>query len=334
MSPSPTLLILLFAILLFGFLDGFHTSASVVATVISSRAMRARHALWLAAVAELVGPFLFGVAIAQTIGRDLADPSSLTAAAVLTAVLSSILWKLFTWWRAIPSSPAFSLVGGLVGAVLAGSGASALSGPGLVRILLSLVGSPIVGLLAGYLIMRLTLLLVQGATPRINLLFKRAQLLTTVGLALSHGTNDGQKIMALIGLAMVTTGMVENFDLPLWVVAISAAVLSLGTLTSGMRIIRTVGGRFYKIRPVHSFAAQTTAGLVILTAALLGGPVSSTQVVNTAVLGVGAAERLGKVRWQVFYDIALAWALTLPVTMLVAILLYRPVAGLLLILQR
>lgn len=333
MSLPPTFLVLLFAILVFGFLDGFHTSASVVATVISSRAMRARHALWLAAVAELIGPFLFGVAVAQTIGRDLADPGSLTVAVVLTAVLSAIIWKLFTWWRAIPSSPSFSLVGGLVGAVLAGSGASALRGPGLLRILISLVGSPVVGLLAGYLIMRAILLLVRGATPRINLLFKRAQLLTTIGLALSHGTNDGQKIMALIGLGMVTTGMVETFTLPRWVVAMSAAVLSLGTLASGMRIIRTVGGRFYKIRPVHSFAAQATAGLVILTAALLGGPVSSTQVVNTAVLGVGAAERLGKVRWQVFYDIVLAWAMTLPVTMLVAIALYRPVAGLVRILE-
>jgi inorganic phosphate transporter, PiT family len=324
--PSPSFLFLFCLAFVFGFLDGFHGSASVVATAISSRAMRPRQILLLASVAEFLGPFLFGVAVANTIGRELADPAEMTLPVVMAAVLASIVWKVITWWWGIPASSSHSLLGGLLGALIWASGISVIKAYGLLKITASLFLSPILGLLAGYLGMHLILLLTRHATPSINTFFKRGQLFTAVGLALSHSGNDAQKTMGIIPLGLVATGMEPAFQVPSWVVVASAAAMALGTLFSGQRIIKTVGSRFYKIRPVHGFGAQAGAGAVIMTAALLGGPVSTTQVISSTVVGVGSAERLSKVRWHVFSDIGLAWILTIPLTAVLAALLYQPIA--------
>jgi inorganic phosphate transporter, PiT family len=324
--PSPAFLFLFCLAFIFGFLDGFHGSASVVATAISSRAMRPRQILLLASVAEFVGPFLFGVAVANTIGRDLTDPLQMTLPVVVAAVLAAIVWKAITWWAGIPSSSSHSLLGGLLGALLMAGGVAAIKGYGLLKISASLFLSPLLGLLGGFLVMHLILLLTRRATPAINDFFKQGQLFTTVGLALSHSGNDAQKTMGIIALGLVATGMQPVFEVPYWVVGASAAAMALGTLFSGQRIIRTVGSKFYKIRPVHGFGAQAGAGVVIMTAALLGGPVSTTQVVSSTVVGVGSAERLSKVRWHVFYDIGLAWILTIPLTVALAAILYKPLA--------
>jgi PiT family inorganic phosphate transporter len=176
----------------------------------------------------------------------------------------------------------------------------------------------------GYLFMKLVFFLARGASPRINTLFKRLQIITSLALALSHGTNDAQKTMGIIGMSLVAAGRWQDFVVPWWVVALSAAAISLGTASGGWRIIKTLGAKIYRIRPIHGFTSQLTSATVILGAALLGGPVSTTQVVSSAIMGVGSAERLSKVRWGVAGDIFTAWVLTLPLTALLAALLYIP----------
>jgi PiT family inorganic phosphate transporter len=189
----------------------------------------------------------------------------------------------------------------------------------------ALVISPVLGLLLGFVAMRLVLFLTRSASPHVNLLFRRAQMVTVIGVALSHGANDAQKAMGILALGLVATGVTSSFAVPWWVVASSAAAMAVGTMFGGRRIIRKLGGKFYKIRPVHGFAAQIASGTVITAAAILGGPVSTTQVVSSSIVGVGSAERLSKVRWSVLRDIALSWLFTIPATALVAGLLYLPV---------
>lgn len=308
--------------LLFGFLDGFHNSANIVATAVSSRAMHPRQALTAAALAEFIGPFLFGTAVAKTIGSQLVNPMAVTAPVVAAATLSATVWKLITWRFGIPASSSHSLIGGLVGGVMAAAGLPALQANGLITIFLALFLSPLIGLVGGYLMMNLALFLLRGATPKVNTFFKRGQIITSTLLALIHGSNNSQKVMGIIVLGLVSGGVGTQDGTPLWIVFSAAGALAAGTFVGGMRIIRTIGGKFYKIRPIHGFTAQVTTATIILVATLLGGPVSTTQVVSSSVVGVGASERMNKVRWQVFQDIALAWLITLPFTAFLAAFLY------------
>ncbi|MBN1993079.1 MAG: inorganic phosphate transporter [Anaerolineae bacterium] len=325
MSPLVLLAILIILALIFDFLNGFHDSANVVATMISSRAMTARAALTLAALAEFAGPFLLGVAVAKTIGNEVAPADSITIAVVMAALLSASLWNIVTWYFGIPSSSSHALIGGILGAVAVGSGLSVIRLEGLQKVVIALFTSPLIGFFIGILIMRLTLWLAQGATPKASIFFMRIQIPTALVLALSHGTNDAQKTMGIITMGLVALGFQESFEVPWWVILISAGAIAIGTATGGWRIIHTLGGKFYRIRPIHSFTSQLTSGLVIMTASLLGGPVSTTQVVSSSILGVGAAERKSKVRWGVMSDIVLAWILTVPATAIVAALLYYPI---------
>lgn len=315
-----TLLIVL--ALIFGFLNGFHDSSNVVATIIFSRVMGPRWVLLLTALAEFSGPFLFGVAVARTIGADVIQAEAINPQVLAAALLAGILWNLITWYFGIPSSSSHALIGGLVGATLVAAGVYAIRSAGLIKILLALFLAPIIGLVGGFLITRLVFFLARNAPLRINWLFKNAQILTGVGLALSHGTNDAQKTMGVIVLGLLAHGSLTRFEVPLWVVAASAGVMALGTSIGGWRLIRTLGRRFYKIRPVDGFCAQVASTIVILGAALLGGPLSTTQVVSATILGVGSAHRVSKVRWNVAGQIALAWVLTIPVTALLAAGLY------------
>jgi PiT family inorganic phosphate transporter len=290
--------------------------------MISSRAMSPRSALAVSAAAHFAGPFLFGVAVATTIGHEVVDPEAITSLVIIAALSSAILWNLFTWYFGLPSSTSHALIGGLVGAVVVAAGVQTINMDGLKKVLIALFISPILGLVLGYLVLKLTYFLARGASPRINSFFKRSQLGTSLALALSHGTNDAQKTMGIIAMAMVTTGYVNEFQVPWWVITLSASAIALGTALGGWRLIETLGGRFYKIRPIHAFGSQLTSAGVILGAALLGGPVSTTQVVSSSIMGVGSADRVSKVRWTVARDIAVAWVLTIPVSALVAAGLY------------
>jgi PiT family inorganic phosphate transporter len=319
----PFLLIIIIAIaLVSGFLNGLHDSSNVVATMISSRALSPQRALGITAVAEFSGPFLFGVAVATTIGSEVVDPAAITSAVIIAALSSAILWNLFTWYFGWPSSTSHALIGGLLGAVGIARDLSTISLAGLEKVLIALFISPVLGLVSGYLVLKFIYFLARGASPRVNAVFKRGQLATALALALSHGTNDAQKTMGIIAMAMVTTGYVTDFHVPWWVIALSAGAIALGTAIGGWRLIETLGGKFYKIRPVHAFGSQLTSAGIILGAALLGGPVSTTQVVSSAIMGAGAADRVSKVRWTVGRDIAVAWVLTIPVSALVAAGLY------------
>ena len=319
---EPTLILLILLAIIFDFLNGVHDSSNIVATMIASRAFSPRVALGVTAIAHFVAPFLFGVAVATTIGEDIIDANAINNGVIIAALLSAILWNLFTWFVGIPSSSSHALVGGLIGAVAVGAGLQAIYLDGMMKVLIALFISPIIGFIGGFLFTKLILFLARGASLRINWFFKRSQIITAITLAFSHGTNDAQKTMGIITLGLVTSGFLDTFYVPLWVVTISAGAIALGTAMGGWRLIKTLGGKFFKIRPVDAFSAQTTSTVVILGASLLGEPVSTTQVVSSAIMGVGSAERLSKVRWGVGRDIAMAWLVTIPVTALLAAGIY------------
>ncbi len=319
---SLALILILLLAVIFNILNGIHDSSNIVATMISSRALRPSVALGITAIAEFLGPFIFGLAVAKTIGSAVITPSAITVEVLLAALISAILWDLATWFFGIPSSSSHALIGGLIGAVILGVGIDAIKISGLTKVLLALFTSPFIGLVAGYLLARLIFLLARSASPRVNWFFKRSQVVTGMTLALSHGANDGEKTMGIVALGLVVAGYFQTFTIPLWLVATCAGAIALGTALGGWRLIRTLGGKFYKIRPVHGFAAQLASVFVILGASLVGGPVSTTQVVSSAILGVGSAERISKVRWHVAGEIALAWLVTIPVCALIAAGLY------------
>lgn len=319
---STELVIVITLGLLFNFLNGVHDSSNIVATMISSRTFGPRMALTMTAIAEFSGPFLFGVAVATTIGDEVTVASAITLHVITACLISAIFWDLFTWFLGFPSSSSHALIGGLIGAVAIGAGFGAIRFNGLGKVLIVLFTSPLIGFVVGFVLMRFIFFLARGATPKINKFFKRAQFVTAIGLAFSHGTNDAQKTMGVLALGLVIGGILPTFKIPFWVIASCAGAISLGTSVGGWRLIRTLGGKFYKIRPVHSFATQLTSSTIILVASLFGGPVSTTQVVSSAIIGIGAAERLGKVRWSVAGDIITTWIVTIPVSALISAGIY------------
>ena len=304
--------------LIFDFLNGIHDSSNIVATIISSRALSPRTALSMTAVAEFLGPFIFGVAVANTIGNEVVVADAISLQVLLAALISAIFWNLLTWYLGFPSSSSHAMIGGFIGAVVMGASWQAIKLSGLWKILIALFTSPLIGFIFGFLILRITFRFAWNATPRINGFFKRSQIVTALALALSHGANDAQKTMGIITLALVIGGYLKGFVVPAWVILMCASMIALGTALGGWKLIRTLGGKFYKIRPVDGLSAQLTSAVVILGASLVGGPVSTTQVVSSGIMGVGAAERLNKVRWGVAQEIATAWLLTIPATALIA----------------
>lgn len=313
--PSLLIFVIILA-LIFEFINGMRDASNIVATMISSRAFSPRSALGITAVAEFLGPFLFGITVAKTIGKDIVDSHLLTLEVLIASLCGAIIWNLITWFFGIPSSSSHALIGGLIGAVAVSAGWGAVKLDGLYKVLIALFTSPVIGFIIGFIVLRLIYFLSQNASPNINNFFRRGQFVTAVSLAFSHGTNDAQKTMGMITLGLVVAGMQKSFEVPIWVIVASAGTMALGTSLGGWRLIRTLGGKFYKIRPVHGFSTQLTSALVILGASFVGLPVSTTQVVSSAIIGVGASERFGKVRWSVADDIFTAWVLTIPASAL------------------
>jgi PiT family inorganic phosphate transporter len=233
---------------------------------------------------------------------------------VVAALSAAIAWNLVTWYWGIPSSSSHALVGGLVGAAGLLQGWGAIQGAGLTKVLLALFISPPIGLIAGFLLLRVALWLLRGASPKVNKQLRRGQILTLIGLGLSHGTNDGQKTIAVLTLGLVTAGVLPGFEVPLWVIAASGLSMALGTSLGGWRLIRTLGMRLFRIRPVHGLVSQVAGAGVILLAAVFGGPVSTTQVMSSAIMGAGAGQRVSQVRWLVLREMVIAWLLTIPAT--------------------
>ncbi len=308
--------------LVFGFFNGLHDSSNVVATVISTRALSPRRALWMAAIANGIGPLMLGVAVAHTIGDEVVAAEAVTLEVVYAALLAAIGWNVITLMFGIPSSTSHALIGGIMGAVWAAYGFGALELAGLEKVLAALFFSPLIGMAVGYIIVKMLLFLARPATPHINVWFKRGQILTAATLALSHGSNDGQKTIGIIALGLVATGDLKTFSIPTWVIWASALSMGLGTFFGGWSLIRTLGAKFYRVRPIHGFSVQMASSAVILGAALLGGPVSTTHVVSSAIVGAGSAERVQKVRWGVFNNIVISWILTIPAAGMLGALLY------------
>lgn len=301
------------AALLFAYLDGVTDSANVVAPVVAARAIVRQRAVWMTAVGVVVAPLIFGVVVARTFGTGLLAETGVSLPIVTAGTLGAVIWRLVTLWLGLPASNSHCLIGGLVGAGLASAGLAAINSAGLLKVIIALLISPALGLLMGFVITRLVYVAASWASPRINTGFRRAQVLTAFGLALSWGANDAQKSIGLLALGAAAAGG-QAFSIPTWAIAVGVGMVALGTLTSGRRLIRTLGGRFYRIRPINGLAAQLGSALVIFGASALGGPVSTTQVVSTAIMGAGAAERVNKVRWGVATNILIAWVLTIPAT--------------------
>ena len=308
--------------LVFDFLNGFHDSANVVATAIASQAISPRKALTLSALTNFIGPFLFGVAVATTIGSEVVSEEAMTVPVAMAALISAIIWNLVTWWLGIPSSSSHALIGGFIGASIAGYGIYSINLNGLLVVLIGLFISPLIGLIMGWFMMRLILFVGRIFTPRVNIFFRRAQWITVTMLGLSHGSNDAQKTMGVMAMGLLAFGVIDTFYVPSWVIFTSASAIALGTALGGWRLIRTMGAGFYRIRPVHAFTSQVASASVILGSALLGAPVSTTQVISSSIVGTGAAQRAHMVRWEVARNIFSAWMLTIPITGLLGAAVY------------
>jgi PiT family inorganic phosphate transporter len=316
---------------IFDYINGFHDTANAIATSVSTLAHNPQYAIVMSAVANFVGA-LSGTAVAATISSGLVDTKVESQVVVAAALLGAIAWNLLTWWLAIPSSSSHALIGGLLGATAVAAGVGTWKIDGIVnKVLVPLVSSPILGFLIGFGLMILLLNLFRRAHPRImNDRFRKLQVLSAAYMAFSHGSNDAQKTMGIMTLALVTAGITNDAHPPLWVILLAATAISMGTAIGGWRIIRTMGTRVVKLDPVHGFAAETTAATIIFGASHLGMPVSTTHVISTAIMGVGSTGRLSAVRWGVARSILIAWVLTIPAagfTAAVAYLVLRPILG-------
>jgi PiT family inorganic phosphate transporter len=324
------LLVVLGLAVLFDYINGFHDTANAIATSVSTRALRPEHAILMSATANFVGA-LTGTAVAKTISSGLADTPGGSAGQtiVAAALIGAIVWNLITWRFGIPSSSSHALIGGLLGAVIASVGASAIKVQGVIdKVLVPLVLSPILGVVIGFAAMVVILNVFRRANPgRINERFRRLQILSAAAMAFSHGSNDAQKTMGIMTLALISAGMLPpDSPIPIWIIILAATAISMGTAAGGWRIIKTMGQRVVKLDPVHGFAAETTAASIIYTASHFGMPVSTTHVISSAIIGVGASDRLSAVRWGVAGNIVIAWVLTIPASALVSALAYLVVS--------
>ncbi|MEI6969877.1 MAG: inorganic phosphate transporter [bacterium] len=340
------ILLILIAALVFEYINGFHDSANSIATVVSTKVLTPRQAVLMAAVFDLLGA-LVGVSVATTIGTGLVDTSYITVHTILCALIGAIVWNLATWWLGLPSSSSHALIGGLCGAAFASSNGkwsvirwsvvneTTGKAEGLWhKVVVPMITSPALGFAVGLLLMLLLTVCLVKVTPRvINRVFGKLQLVSAAGMAFSHGTNDAQKTMGVVALVLFTATKDGTFDnLPSWlgflytpefavadwVKVICALTIAAGTATGGWRIIRTLGHKMVRLQPIHGFAAETTAATIIFAASRLGIPLSTTHVISTSIMGVGATKRLSAVKWGVVGRIVWAWVLTLPATALIA----------------
>ncbi len=300
----------------FDYINGFHDTANAIATSVSTRALRPDHAILMSASANFLGA-LTGTAVAKTIASGIAvtPDGSAGQIVVAAALIGAIIWNLITWRLGIPSSSSHALIGGLIGSVIAASGTGALKMDGIInRVIFPLVTSPVAGIVLGFGLMVLILNVFRRGHPRrLNDRFRRLQVVSAAFMAFSHGSNDAQKTMGIITLALIGGGILpEDSPIPIWVILLAATAMSLGTAGGGWRIIKTMGQRVVKLDPVHGFAAETTAATIILTASHFGMPVSTTHVISSAIMGVGSSDRLSAVRWGVAGNILIAWILTIP----------------------
>jgi len=317
------LLTIVVVALIFDYTNGFHDTANAIATSVSTRALSPRVAVVMAAVLNLVGALLY-TGVAKTVGEGIVDTGLVTLPLVLAALVGAVVWNFTTWYFGIPSSSSHALIGGLIGAGIASAGLSGVLWDGVLhKVIVPMVGSPVLGFVVAFALMTGLLWLVRRWSPApVNRTFRLLQPISAGFMAFSHGGNDAQKTMGIITLALFASGKISTFEIPFWVKIACATAMALGTYSGGWRIIHTLGSRVIKLDPIHGFAAETGAASVIQLATHFGFPVSTTHTITAAVMGVGSTRRLSAVRWGVAGNIVTAWVLTLPAAALIAGVVY------------
>ena len=312
LDPTVLLVLVVALALAFDFSNGWHDSANAIATVVSTHVLSPGWAVLMAAVLNIAGAFM-STAVAKMIGGGIVDASAIAQTTVIAALVGAIAWNLFTLILGLPTSSSHALIGGIIGAALAQSGMSVVKLSGLQKVLEAMLFSPLVGFVLGYLVI-LAAYWAASRVPRgpANRSFRRLQLVSSSFMAFSHGANDAQKAMGIITLALVSAGALKSVEVPSWVILSCAMAMGLGTAVGGWRIVKTLGMRIVKMEPVHGFAAETSAALILLGTAHFGMPVSTTHTITSSIMGVGAVKRLSAVRWGVTMRIVYAWLFTLP----------------------
>lgn len=322
---STTLVLTIIVVVLavsFDFINGFHDTANAVATSIATRALSPRVAITIAAFCNFLGA-ISSTAVAKTIGKDIVAPELITLQIIIAGLLGAIIWNLLTWYFGIPSSSSHALLGGMIGAIVIGKGVSVLKIGGIMHIIAALILSPILGLVVGFIIMTLFFQVFGLTSPyKVNSFFRKGQCFSAALTAFSHGSNDAQKSMGIITMALYSTHSIPTFHIPPWVMVICALAMALGTATGGQRIIKTVGNKIFKLQPINGVAADLTSSLVIFGATSIGAPVSTTHVVSSSIMGVGAAKRFLGVKWTVAQQIVSTWFITIPCTALCGAIIY------------
>ena len=313
------LVVVVLLALAFDYTNGFHDTANAIATSVATRALAPRYAILMAAAFNFIGAFA-GTAVAKTVGSGLVDEKTTTQGIIAAALIGAIVWNLITWQQGLPSSSSHALIGGLLGATVVAAGTGALKIDGIRnKVLVPMFTSPLLGFFIAFALMVALYWIFRSARRRpMSVRFRRLQILSAAFMAFAHGSNDAQKTMGVITLALVTAGVIPDFTVPIWVIAASATALSLGTAVGGWRIMHTMGQRVAKLEPVHGFAAETTSASILLATAHLGMPVSTTQVISGAIMGVGSSQGWRHVRWGVARQILIAWVLTIPAAGLLA----------------
>src|SRR5256714_1545947 len=320
---SPTFLVavgLILTALTFDFLNGFHDAANSIATVASTRVLTPLQAVAWAAFFNFVAAFGFGVSVAKTVGKGVVDANVVDQWVILAGLTGAIVWDLITWYWGLPTSSSHALIGGFAGAAVVKAGFGSLIAAGLIKIAVFMILAPLIGLTVGFTLMVITINLFKNQTPgRVDKIFRRGQLVSAAAYSLGHGTNDAQKTMGIIAVLLFTTGHLgREFYVPFWVVLSAHAALGLGTMAGGWRIVKTMGMRITKLRPVGGFCAEAAGAMTLLGTAIAGIPVSTTQTISGSIMGVGAIQRFSAVRWGVAGRIVTTWILTIPASALIA----------------
>ncbi|MCF0155006.1 MAG: inorganic phosphate transporter [Veillonella sp.] len=313
-----------FFALAFDYINGFHDTANAIATSVSTRAISPKKAILMTAVLNFLGA-LVSTGVAKTIGGDIVlSPDLIDSGIICASLVGAIFWNLFTWWKGIPSSSSHALIGGVIGAVGVSAGFGALNEPGILKIFLSLILSPIVAMIGGYIIMKILLLLFGRFSPiALNDRFRNMQVVSAVLMAFSHGSNDAQKAMGIITLTLLSGGYIDTLDVPTWVKLACATAMALGTAAGGWKIISTMGTKIFKMETINGFAADLNSALTIFTATFLHLPVSTTHVVSGSIMGVGSSKRIKAVNWGVARSMVMAWCVTIPLSALMSAAVYE-----------